>query len=835
MKIHIYFFLILVSFVVFPQQTKTLNTVAILIKFQNDAEFSITRSQIDNMFNSVSSASLRSYYNEVSYRKLHITTYIYPICPPTTNLSYTFPKSRGYFQPYSSSNTIGFNSTREGRLREHEILDSAVRFIRQQLPDTLDLDFNSDGFADNVMFIFAGNTGAWGDVGLWPHSGVLDSYDSRLNNKRVYHYSIHLGNSLSVGTFCHETFHVFGAPDLYRYFVDGTPVGSWDIMASGKASMGTYMKYKYTNKDWISSIPTIEKSGTYSLSPISSDTNNCFKIKSPYSETEFFILEYRKKEGLFESSIPGSGLLIYRINTLAGDGNSGGPPDEIYIYRKGGTPSSWGVTSNANFSSSVGRTAINDYSTDPKSFLSDGSKGGLDIRNIGSPGSTISFDVKIVNCNIITPADSSVFLVNAMVDLEAIAVDSADIVSVEFYKDNELISTVNSYPYKIKWQPVNTCLGKHTIKAKAISISGVTKTDSITVYVTEAKPLILLPGTPDSLVIAMEDSISLPVTIVNTLNPVSIVNYYIDSELINSQLTAPFSFNWKPSDILYGNHILRVEAIDTAGKTSIKEIKIKIIKFLLSEGFERGFPPENWSVNSTIWGWYHSPKGQLSGDYCAATRNYHAMGEAVLETPSIFIDSESLLEFYWMDRSLDITSPLIAGYDSTYCEISVNGGNYSMLKVLSSEVVQSYYQKETIDLSSFIGDSIKIRWRDISDESLETQGTALDDISITSIPSITGYSENNKFGIPSTYELEQNFPNPFNPSTSILYSIPKSGFVTLTIYDLLGNEVKRLINQEQAAGQYKIVFNADNFSSGVYFYRLNAENISIVKKMLLLK
>jgi hypothetical protein len=89
--------------------------------------------------------------------------------------------------------------------------------------------------------------------------------------------------------------------------------------------------------------------------------------------------------------------------------------------------------------------------------------------------------------------------------------------------------------------------------------------------------------------------------------------------------------------------------------------------------------------------------------------------------------------------------------------------------------------------------------------------------------------------IPSSFALEQNYPNPFNPSTTIIYQLAHSGHTSLKIYDLLGRTVATLSEGEQPAGQYRIVFNGHALASGIYFYRLTANNFSEVKKMLLLK
>lgn len=88
---------------------------------------------------------------------------------------------------------------------------------------------------------------------------------------------------------------------------------------------------------------------------------------------------------------------------------------------------------------------------------------------------------------------------------------------------------------------------------------------------------------------------------------------------------------------------------------------------------------------------------------------------------------------------------------------------------------------------------------------------------------------------PDKFELEQNYPNPFNPSTVIRYRIPVASDVTLKVYDMLGREMATLVNERQSAGQYSVAFNAQNLSSGTYFYRLVAGEFASVKKMLFVK
>jgi len=88
---------------------------------------------------------------------------------------------------------------------------------------------------------------------------------------------------------------------------------------------------------------------------------------------------------------------------------------------------------------------------------------------------------------------------------------------------------------------------------------------------------------------------------------------------------------------------------------------------------------------------------------------------------------------------------------------------------------------------------------------------------------------------PLTFGLEQNYPNPFNPSTSIEYSVPENGFVKLSVYNLVGEEVIVLVNETVNAGFYEVTFNAAGLPSGIYFYRLQAGSFIETKKMVLMK
>jgi hypothetical protein len=89
--------------------------------------------------------------------------------------------------------------------------------------------------------------------------------------------------------------------------------------------------------------------------------------------------------------------------------------------------------------------------------------------------------------------------------------------------------------------------------------------------------------------------------------------------------------------------------------------------------------------------------------------------------------------------------------------------------------------------------------------------------------------------IPIAFSFDQNYPNPFNPATTITYAVPQNSFISLRVFDILGNEVQTLVNETKSAGTYTVSFDAASVPSGVYFYSLEAGNFISTKKMVLIK
>ena len=470
----------------------TLNNIAIFIRFSDDPELTNTFSSIDNMFNNVSegAVSMRSYFRAASYGAIEIPTTFYPEPNGNAIISYQDTYPRNYFKPYNAtSNPDGYQGDDERAEREFSLLERAVNYINANYPSPtdLDIDYNEDNYVDNVCFIVKGNVGDWGSI-LWPHKWALKDRTVLINGKRVWTFNFQLADAttyFNTSTMCHEMNHSLGAPDLYHYYHDTGlhAVGIWDLMhdnATPPQHCGAYVKMKYGH--WLDEIPEITEAGTYTLNPISSPTptNIAYKIQSDEPD-QFYVLEYRDNTSLFETALPGSGLLIYRINTSF-DGNvyynpAEGVYDEVYIFRPEGSYSANGNLSEAYFSYNAGRTEFSS-STSAYPFFSDGTlDNNFRIYDITTAGSTISFKFGTSSdCEPPTNLVASVEGNNVSLSWDV----APNAVSYNIYRHNTLIGNASGTIYLDS----NLDNGRYVYSLRSVDANGLESTASETAIAT---------------------------------------------------------------------------------------------------------------------------------------------------------------------------------------------------------------------------------------------------------------------------------------------------------------------------------------------------------------
>ena len=375
------------------------NNLVVFIRFAGDTYHNTAYSAVDSMFNAsrYESISLHNFYHHASYNQLDLRSYLYPEPDGETILSYEDIYPKEYYMPYDpETNPMGYQNG-ESADREFSLLERAINYVEDMVPDTIDFDYNDDGMVDNVVFVIKGTVGEWASL-LWPHRwSIYDRYVP-LHDLQVYDFNFQLeqGGYFNVSTLCHEMCHSLGAPDLYHYNGGIDPVGAWDLMCGTTEPpqhQGSYIKYKYGN--WIQDIPEIQGYGTYELEPVSWEGNrrNAYKIR--LNADQWLLLEYRDERDLFDHNLPDGGLLIYRIDTRY-DGNAGWNGydnfDEVYLFRPDGDNNNAGDLGQANFCEERNRTEFSQY-TNPHIFLTNGQS--IDwqgaIYDIGTRGDRICF------------------------------------------------------------------------------------------------------------------------------------------------------------------------------------------------------------------------------------------------------------------------------------------------------------------------------------------------------------------------------------------------------------------------------------------------------------
>ncbi|MBO5386825.1 MAG: hypothetical protein J6A59_01595 [Lachnospiraceae bacterium] len=354
---------------------------------------------------------LAEYINNISYGQLEIVN-VFPQYDSVKNTITPFKLSKSVSE-YSGTNSSEMLSEALVQLESKNLLDESV-----------DVDLDNDGLIDNIILVAAyTDRDAEGNDVITSHKSEYGGYET-VNGLKAGNYNVvtesggYLGLQKS-GVFIHEFMHSLGYPDLYRVGASNgstaLPVGYWDIMSKVSYRLQyplAYLRSSYTGWFTIPTITSDAKGYTiYSASAATEATkdNQALILKTDYSDTEFFVVEYRYKDSdyastAYDSYVHGSGLIVYRVNTKQIK-NMAGETDLIYVFRPGDTYDAYGNEaaegdlSKSFLSAESGRTSYGssnyeDSLEEGAITYSDGTNSGIVISNVGSAtGPTISFDV----------------------------------------------------------------------------------------------------------------------------------------------------------------------------------------------------------------------------------------------------------------------------------------------------------------------------------------------------------------------------------------------------------------------------------------------------------
>lgn len=442
------------------QTTTELANLVVFVRFADDAEIDHPFASIDSMFNGKTPGylSIYNFYDVMTYGKIHYNTIYTNNIQNGVIVSYQDTELRGYFEPYSQENPIGYtepNPFMGVSMREALLLSRIVNYVdSMHLVDAeVTLDGNGDGMLDNLSIVVKGGTGAWASI-LWPHMEYFpyDSLDDepRINGLKINTFNFEFEQEptyFNAHVFRHEMGHSLNLPDLYHYinYSDVTAAGGWDMMCYDYHN--NQMAAIYKNKILHVSDDPIEitEDGDYTLLSVgSSASQNCYYIRSSIEPTQWYVLEYRNQNDLFDEGIPGTGLLVARWNDTVPINYSGmfanaffdfhNIAHQYWIFRPGSAVDTInGDIDNAHFSQLVGRTSFGP-TTDPHPYLTDGTpETSFEITDIHDHGDRLTFHVHFLNVGVEDYALASSLKVWPNPTYESITVSGDEMSRVELY------------------------------------------------------------------------------------------------------------------------------------------------------------------------------------------------------------------------------------------------------------------------------------------------------------------------------------------------------------------------------------------------------------------
>lgn len=769
--------------------TGDFNNLVVFIKFSDDPDFTSPLGVYEEIFNNPAGNSMKRYFWEASYGQLNVNSTFYPVPDGSTILCYTDIYPRAYFKAHSAANPKGYNGDGERTEREHQLLLRAVNAIAPEVPAGLVIDGDGDGYVDNTCFIIKGSPEGWAEL-LWPHRWVLYTVDAMIHGKRVWDFNFQIETSTlgsGAGVLSHEMFHSLSAPDLYRYS-DTTidPVGRWDIMCSDQnppQHMSVWMKHKYGQ--WISDIPEITSSGTYTLAPVaSSATNNIWRVPS-WKSGEYYLLEYRRPSANYDHNIPGAGLLVYRLD-VSENGNAQGPPDELYIYRPNANNTTTnGSLNSAEFSLQEGRTTMNE-ATVPSGFMSNNSPGGLNLYEVGEAGETITFKIKVSDIQLTYPRGGETWFSGSNKTITWKAKNLTGTVTVEYSTDGG-----------DSWSSLATAAPNNG----SYSWNNLPLLDSSQVF---------LRLTQNSN--GQTDSNIYPLAIVSEM-PVPAGIWPPDGA--TGIPTNPL-LDWTAVPGVTG-YQLQVSADPDFGSFVVNAIDHPEDEYQLHS--LTPFQTYHWRVRSLS----DIGAGDFSPASCFTTGNTTELpAPPVLTSPAHQAENQALaIEFAWTAMPLADSYNLQISQSVWFEDPDFDLQNLTAASQLVSGLLpgRSYYWR--VRAANVAGYSNFSQIRQFSTR----YSTAAEDETIPE----------------AVNRLHQNHPNPFNPSTTISLSVKDlSQPASLQIFDIRGRLVRSLFAGMPTGHQLQLVWDGKDdrgqaCASGIYHYRLRSGTYVETRKMILLK
>jgi immune inhibitor A len=837
------------------QVTDTVYVIVILVDFSDwpytngvagtPADFDsilFSNRDIDSIFNPT--GSMTDYYLENSYGQFYIKGDIYGW--------YRMPQTYDYYV----GNDDGMTG---GRILATHAVDAA----ENDGVDFSKYDHDNDGKCDGVIIIHAGRGAEEGVYGIWSHKWDLSSprnYDGVLISSYTMNPEEYRSSLSPIGVFCHEYGHFLGLPDLYDvdYNPGSSGLGYWSLMAAGN-QRGDSKKPTHLDawsKSRVGFLDLIEVNSNIFQAEIPAVEYNpvAYKLQNFYSGPEYWVVENRQQVG-FDIQLPANGLLIYHVDTLAPVGNTN--PNRYYVALEqadgnndlalhgskgdGGDPwrapayTDFHTFSNPNSRTNVGvnitkigvwdisvsdsimyadldvtysRPWIEWYGTTPYVFADDPPGGNGD--GILDAGDTIQFYFTIINkmrgsynvrASLSTNNPSVDFITNDIslgVDLTNDPVNNAGM-PIVFALSSSLESTVDTFYLTITTDSLPDSPGGNEFsKTFAIEVTLgapqilLVDDDRGTDYETRYLDAFTRLGKPPDLW-SVSDSGS----------PSGIA-------LLNYQVVVWFTGD-STSGVLDSNKIAAMKEYLDGGGSLLLSTTSGVLDFnAIDTAFLTNYLHATYAGTTSFpfWG-FAGISGSQVGD---GTKYYKT-------------DWDPWYKQILVEPVNGGAAAFAMGNDSgQICGVTYNGAYKTILLTFPIEFIDDAGgAPDALPKDTLIARALKF-----------FGGTSVHD--------------GQPFGqLPQSFVLDQNYPNPFNPVTIITYTLRTAGEVgaplprtNLSIYNVLGQKVKTLVDQVQIPGTYEVTWDGTDrlgrpVASGIYFYRLERGNDSQTKKMILVK
>lgn len=411
--------------------TQTVSNLVIFVKFQDDTRDIYNAKYDSGSYIRKNWQEIKKMYDaDVNYDYVlqkdfdnSFKNFISVISEGKVQVNNFFPQEREAGTDAANVVTYTLQNPASSYTQDGQIVGEVINAIQNGTIAINGIDANAlcnvqAGTLDNLTIVVQGKAKDAADI-IHPHKAQYGGTETLLG-LRVFNYIIMPSNSLVTedasidmtgqqeqGVIAHEFLHTLGFPDLYRYGDDGVPVGAWDLMGANSPFLQYPLSYLRAEKGWVN-LDWITTAGTYTLTAVSEQGGNkVFAMKTPLSDSEYIVLEYRKKSTSiydFESSIPSSGLLMYRVDTKVENHTNAAGKNYIYVYRPDVTDPEAGKDMKPNSGANTvydaaiyvsagetgyGSTDLTKSFTANTLYYSDGRNSGIQISN-----ATLSADEK---------------------------------------------------------------------------------------------------------------------------------------------------------------------------------------------------------------------------------------------------------------------------------------------------------------------------------------------------------------------------------------------------------------------------------------------------------